>query len=131
MEGIDAGYFAFYMGTSPEKTHTALKGMKIEIEKVLNEKITEEEWKKAHKYVTGNYEISQQSYGAQAMGMALDELYGLGYEEYFDFDKSFSKVTPAEIQRVARKYLDPKKAKAQVLSLVGPTRPKGASLKAL
>ncbi|MEO5668431.1 MAG: pitrilysin family protein [Bdellovibrionota bacterium] len=129
MEGLDAGYFAFYMGTSPEKTHTALKGMKIEIEKVLSEKIPDAEWKKAHKYVTGNYEIGQQSLGAQSMGMALDELYGLGYEEYFEFDKSFSKVTPADIQRVARKYLDPKKAKSQVLSLVGPVRPKGASLK--
>jgi len=131
MEGIDAGYFAFYMGTSPEKTHTALKGMKIEIEKILNEKVPESEWKKAHKYVTGNYEISQQSLGAQSMGMALDELYGLGYQEYFEFDRSFSKVTPADIQRVARKYLDPRKARAQVLSLVGPTRPKGASLGSL
>ena len=129
MEGIDGGYFAFYMGTSPEKTHTALKGMKIEIQKILDEKVPHEEWEKAHKYVTGNYEIAQQSLGAQSMGMALDELYGLGYEEYFEFDKSLSKVTPADIQRVARKYLDPKKAKAQVLSLVGPTHPQGASLK--
>lgn len=131
MEGIDAGYFAFYMGTSPEKTHTALKGMKSEIEKVLNEKIPVDEWKKAHKYVTGNYEISQQALGAQSMGMALDELYGLGYKEYFEFDRSFSKVTPADIQRVARKYLDPRKARSQVLSLVGPVRPKGATLKDL
>jgi zinc protease len=129
MEGIDAGYFAFYMGTSPEKTEIALDGMKRQIERVLTEKVSDKEWQQAHRYVTGNYEISQQSLGAQAMGMALDELYGFGYQEYFEFDKSLSKVTPTEIQRVARKYLDPRKAKGQVLSLVGPSLPKGHQLR--
>jgi len=122
MEGIDGGYFAFYIGTSPEKTKTALEGMRKEIMKIIDHGVGAAEWKKAHTFITGNHQLSQQSIGAQSMGMALDELYGLGYEEYFIFDRAFSKVTPEDIQRVTKKYLHPEKCKGQVLSIVGPSK---------
>jgi zinc protease len=123
MEGIDGGYFAFYIATSPEKTKIALDGMKQELMKIINDGVSADEWKKAHTFITGNHQLSQQSLGSQSMGMALDELYGLGYDEYFHFDRALSKVTPADIQRVTQKYLHPQKCKSQVLSMVGPTKP--------
>ena len=123
LEGIDGGYFAFYMGTSPEKVSVALDGMEKEINKIIDNGIPKSEWKKACNFVTGNHEIGQQSLGSQAMGMALDELYGLGFEEYFQFSKHLAKVKPEEIQKVVKKYLNPKKAKSQVFSVVGPQKP--------
>lgn len=120
IEGVDAGYFAFYMGTSPEKVETALAGMNKEILKVIDEGIPEAEWKQACRYVVGNHEIGQQSLGSQSMGMALDELYGHGFEEYFQFAEHLEKVKAADIQNVAKKYLDPRKAASQILAVVGP-----------
>lgn len=124
MEGIDGGYFAFYIGTSPDKTDVALQGMRRELMKIINEGVSDEEWNKAHTYITGNHQLSQQSLGAQSMGMALDELYGMGYSEYFNFDDVLSKITSHDIKKVAQKYLHPDKNKGQVLSLVGPSKPK-------
>lgn len=120
IEGVDAGYFAFYMGTSPEKVSTALAGMENEILKVIDHGIPETEWKQACRYVVGNHEIAQQSLGSQSMGMALDELYGHGYEEYFQFAEHLEKVKATDIQKVAKKYLDPRKASSQILAVVGP-----------
>jgi len=124
LEGVDGGYFAFYIGTSPEKVPVAIDGMNKEINKLLSEGVSKSEWKKAYNFVAGNHEIAQQSLGSQSMGMALDELYGMGFEEYFQFSSHLSKVKVEDIQRVVKKYLNPKKAHSQVLSIVGPQKPK-------
>jgi len=48
----------------------------------------------------------------------------MGFEEYFQFSSHLSKVKVEDIQRVVKKYLNPKKAHSQVLSIVGPQKPK-------
>ncbi len=131
LEGVDDGYFAFYMGTSPDKIPVALEGMEKELNKIIDAGISTKEWKKACNFVTGNHEIGQQSLGSQSMGMALDELYGLGFEEYFQFSQHLSKITAEDIRKVVKKYLDPKRAKSQVFSVVGPSKPSGPIVQAL
>ncbi len=125
MEGVDAGYFAFYIGTSPEKVDTALEAMKGELRKIRDHGIPEEEWQNAYQFVTGNHVIEQQSFGAQAMGMALDELYGEGAENYFDFSKDLAHVKASDLQRMVQKYLNPDKH-TTILTLVGPKVTKSA-----
>jgi zinc protease len=130
MEGLDAGYFAFYIGTSPEKAETAIGAMEKELIRLCDGGVPESEWEKARTFLTGNHQLGQQSFSSQAMGLALDELYGLGVDEYFAFDEKMSSVKAADLQAVARKYLDPRKAKTQVLALVGPgLAPKGKATK--
>jgi zinc protease len=119
MEGVDAGYFSFYIGTSPEKVVTALEAMKNELRKIRDHGIPQEEWQNAFQFVVGNHEIEQQSFGAQAIGMALDELYGEGAESYFNFAADLGKIGPKDLQNIVKKYLDPDK-NPSVLTIVGP-----------
>ncbi len=119
MEGVDAGYFSFYIGTSPEKVDTALEAMKNELRKIRDHGITDEEWKNAFQFVVGNHEIEQQSFGSQAIGMALDELYGEGAESYFDFAKDLEKIKSSDLQNMVKKYMDPDRH-LSILTIVGP-----------
>jgi zinc protease len=41
---------------------------------------------------------------------ALDELYGLGFDHYREYEARIDRVTKDDIKRLARQYLDIKKA---------------------
>ncbi len=117
MEGLDGGYFGFYIATSPEKEMIAREALQREIDRVIESGIPEEEWNKARTFYSGNFEIEQQRLAAQAMGMNLDELYGLGFAEYYEFESHLKKVTAADLKRVAQKYF---KGAPLVTAVVGP-----------
>jgi predicted Zn-dependent peptidase len=55
------------------------------------------------------------------MTTALDELYGLGYQSCDSEDAHYENVSLDEIQRVARKYLQPE---ACVIAVVQPENPR-------
>jgi predicted Zn-dependent peptidase len=69
------------------------------------------------------YLIGQETNMGQAAALGLWELVGGGYQNYARFIDSYKKVTAADIQRVARKYMqharfvvigDPKKVTRNV-----------------
>jgi zinc protease len=121
MEGLDGGYFGFYIATSPEKELTAVEALHKEIRRFVEEGINDEEWQKAYRFYSGNYQIEQQKFSTQATGMALDELYGFGYEDYFNFEKHLSELSAESLTQVARKYFSEKAMKHLVSTVVGPT----------
>ncbi len=120
MEGIDGGYFGFYIATAPDKIKIAIDALHKEIERLVEKGVDDEEWKKACTYYTGNFEIEQQRLAAQSMGMALDELYGLGFKEYFQFDKNLRALKASDLNRVAQKYFSSAAKKSEVSVIVGP-----------
>ena len=120
MEGIDGGYFGFYIATSPEKEKTAIDALYLEVDRLLENGVSEEEWQKALSFYVGNYQIEQQKFSTQTIGMALDELYGFGFEDYYNFEKNLSKVKAAEISKVARKYFSKDFRDKMLTSIVGP-----------
>jgi zinc protease len=115
--GLDPGYFAFYVGTMPEKTDLVEKELLAEAELLRNEGLTAEELKRAKAKIIGQKKIARQDLGTLAMSTALDELYGLGYSHIDAEDALFEAVTLDQVKAVAQKYL---KADAYVVSLVVP-----------
>jgi zinc protease len=107
-EGIDGGFFAFYIGTSPEKEEKAISAFHTEIDKLLVSGITEDEWNRARRFILGNKKIEDQRLGPQALEFSLTELYGLGFEETLEFESRMKELTHTEISNVARKYLGQK-----------------------
>jgi zinc protease len=115
--GLAPGYFAFYVGTMPEKADLVEKELLAEAALLAGEGLTSEELKRAKAKVIGQKKIARQDLGGFAMATALDELYGLGYRHYDEENALFEAVTLEQVREVAKKYLKPG---ALVVSIVKP-----------
>ncbi len=115
--GLDYGSFAFYIACAPEKRDRALKGLWREIYRIREEAVSQEELARAKRWLVGNYQIGLQTNGAQALDMALNELYGLGFNFSVRYVQEIDKVTPEQVEEIAQKILSPD---AYVLVRVGP-----------
>jgi zinc protease len=91
--GLVPGYFAFYVGTEPE--HAALVEGELlkEAEALRTEGLTDEELKRSKAKVIGQKKIARQDLGSYAMTTALDELFGLGYQNIDLEDTKYEAVT--------------------------------------
>jgi len=105
--GIVPGFFAFYVGTEPEKVALVEAELLKEAEALRTDGLTEEELKRAKAKVIGQKKISRQDLGTFAMNSALDEIYGLGYAHTDVEDAKYEAVTLEQSKAVAQKYLQP------------------------
>lgn len=103
--GLDPGYLGTYIATSPENLTRALDGVRQELERVSSDPVLPEELERAKEHIIGTYEISQQTHASQAMTMALDERYGLGYDFGPRYLKAIREITAEQVLDVARRYL--------------------------
>jgi zinc protease len=118
--GLSPGYFAFYVGTAPEKVELVEKELLREAELLRIEGLTTDELRRAKAKIIGQKKIARQDLGGLAMTTALDELFGLGYAHSETDDAHYEAVTLEQIKAVAQKYL---KADAMVISSVVPGKP--------
>ncbi|MBU0506958.1 MAG: pitrilysin family protein [bacterium] len=118
-EGIETGFFSSYIATEPAKVTKAIDGMFLELDKLKKTRISQEELERTKNYIIGNQEIENQKNSSIAMQMALNEIYGQGINEWYDYAKNIRKVSAKDIQRVAEKYIKPNKC---VMSIVGPKK---------
>ena len=115
--GLAPGYFAFYVGTAPEKVAQVEKELLKEADILCSKGLSAEELKRAKAKVIGQRKIARQELGGLAMAVALDELYGLGYGQMDKEDAHYEAVTLAQTKAAAQKYLKPN---ALVISVLKP-----------
>ena len=116
-EGVDPGYFAVYIGTSPEKVAAAKRGIRTELERVVQERVSDAELERAKRHLVGAHEIGLQRLSARAAVLALDECYGLGAENHLQNAERIRAVTADDLREVARRFID---FERQVTALVSP-----------
>jgi len=105
--GLLPGYFAFYVGTAPEKLEQVEAELLREVELLRSEGFSEEELKRSKAKIVGQKKIARQELGGYALTVALDELYGLGHDHIDTEDAQYEAVTLSDVIAVARKYLTP------------------------
>jgi zinc protease len=105
MDGVDPGYFAVYMATSPERLKEAIDGITATLKELSAAEIPEKELSRAKRYLVGTHDISLQRSSAIASVIAFNEAYGLGAEVHKEYRAKIEAVTAAEVLRVAKKYL--------------------------
>jgi zinc protease len=110
VDGIDPGYFAIYVATSPENLAVAVAAIEDELEKLRTKPIPKEELDRSKRYLIGAHEIGLQRRSALAATIAFDVAYGLGADAHRHYADDIERVTPAELQRVAARYLDRRRA---------------------
>jgi len=116
-KGLARGIFGGYIATDPANTERAVNGLLEQFELVRDDEVSRDELKRAQRYLIGSRDISLQTNGAMAEEMGFNELYGLGYLAGREYDEKILDVSVGDVQKVARKYLDPS-IRAEVV--VGP-----------
>jgi zinc protease len=98
-----SNYGAIYVtAVNPD---TTIKVMINELQKMKDVPITDKELRnKIRQFLTGYY-LGNETNQSQANGLAFYELAGIGYEQAAKFIQCVNKVTPAEIQKAAQKYM--------------------------
>lgn len=117
VEGIDPGYFGVYMGTSPEKVRDALRGIREELDVVMNTRLPEADLHRARRYLIGTHAIGLQKSSARAAFIAYDEAYGVGADAYLRYEEQINAVTSDRVLEVARHILAPARG---TLAILGP-----------
>ena len=117
--GLDTGAFGLYIACDPMKTAQARVGFHDILDGVRSKPIPDAELSGAKEYILGSYEIGLQKYGDQASESAFNVLYGLGLDYPKRYVAGIAAVTAADVQRVAREYLNPDRS---VQVVVGPIK---------
>jgi zinc protease len=108
LEGLDPGYFAVYVASSPENLATVESGILVELEKMRRQPVGRAELERAKRYLVGSHDISLQRRSALAATLAFNECYGMGWDQYRHYGPGILAVTAAQVREVAERYLDPR-----------------------
>jgi zinc protease len=115
--GVVPGYFGFYAGTAPEHAERVELELLAEAAALRERGVTEDELRRAKAKLVGQRKIARQDLGALASATALDELHGLGYDNFDREDSLYEAVTAEDVRAAAAKYLSPQ---VHVISVVRP-----------
>ncbi len=116
VDGVDPGYFSFYIGTTPDKVPQALAGLYAQLERVRQEPLHAGELERTRASLAGGHQIGLQRRLARAATLCLDELYGLGRPAWQGHLQRLLAVTADDVLKVARERLDPQRCVEVILA---------------
>ena len=103
--GLESGYFGIYAATQPDKVPTVVDMILQNMEKAKAGQISDAELDNTKQMALVTARLHRQANDQMASDMALNELYGLGYDFSDHEAEQIAKVTKADVQRVAQMYL--------------------------
>jgi len=103
---VDPSAFVAILGTAPDNVPKAEPALVQQLERIRNQAASEDEVAVARAYVLGSQAMDRRTNARQAWYLAFYEIAGVGYEFLDRYAADVKKVTPADVQRVAKKYLD-------------------------
>ncbi|MDP2933722.1 MAG: hypothetical protein Q8N81_06380, partial [bacterium] len=99
---------ALYIATTKDNIPQAKKQLLDEIDRIRKKDVEGDELDFAKRELLTSRRLEMQSNGFFAMTCALDELYGLGYDNLYKYTGRIERVSKEDIRRCADKYLDTK-----------------------
>jgi len=106
---LDNGPYYLFVQTKCASADTAVKSLLLEMKRIQNELVTDEELKEAKDYIRGSYPFRFETNSLTARQFLYVELYDLGWD-YFKIDLiKTEKVNKQDIMAAANKYLRPEK----------------------
>ena len=119
LEGLEPGYIAAYMATSPQNIDRALSGFTREFDRLKQKPVGATELARVKRYLIGTHEIAQQRRATIASHLAFSEVYGLGHRTHLEYPEHVATIDAAAVQAAAVKYLDDD---SKVVAIVHPRR---------
>jgi zinc protease len=102
----DTSFLVLYMGTAPDNLARAEAGLRGEVERVRTERVAPEELARAKAYLLGTLAMDRRTNARQAWYLAFFELAGVGHGFVERYARDVEAVTPEDVHRVARSYLE-------------------------
>jgi len=102
---IDASAFVAILGTAPENVDKAAPALVEQLERIRTRQASADEVAVARAYVLGSQAMDRRTNARQTWYLAFFETAGVGYEFLDRYGAAVKAVTPADVQRVAQKYL--------------------------
>jgi zinc protease len=102
---VDTSAFVAILGTAPENVPKAEPALVQQLERIRNQAASDDEVAVARAYVVGSQAMDRRTNARQAWYLAFYETAGVGYEYLDRYVAAVKNVTPADVQRVANKYL--------------------------
>ena len=103
--GLAPGAFIVYAATQPGRAAEVVGIIRRNIARTLTHTFTQAEIDQAINIILTAVVLRGQTMGSQASRMAADELDGFGYDYHKSLERRLRAVTPADLTRIARKYL--------------------------
>lgn len=116
---VDGGLFYVYAGTRPGSADTVLALVQAELQRVREEPITPTELQNAIGGEIGARTLAVETSANEALYTARDTVFGIPPREIQA--QATRAVTAADVQRVARTYLDPARLSVVMTRPTGPT----------
>lgn len=107
--GLEPGPYAVTLETKNRSSAEAVEQVLAEIKRIQKEPVTAAELSDAKSYLIGSFPRKMDSLSRRAWLMGYAEFYGLGLDYPWRYPDLIQNLTPADIQRVAEKYLHPDK----------------------
>jgi len=101
---INMGRLIAYIGTAPQNTERALKGIR-NIVKSIGDGVSNEELKTAKEKIIGSFLLDHQTRARQSWYLGWFETIGLGYEMDKKYTDYINKVKKGDILEAYKKYL--------------------------
>lgn len=105
VSGIDPGYIAIYALTSKENIVKAKQAIFKELDLLAKNGANKAEIIKSKNYLKAIHKMGRETNASFIYSVVMDELYGLGYDSYKNFDKDIDSVTIEDIKRTAKRFL--------------------------
>jgi len=102
---LDTSGFVAILGTAPANVPKAEAALREQLARIQNEPASAEEVAVARSYVIGSQAMDRRTNARQAWYLAAGELAGVSHEFFDTYVANVKKVTSADVQRVARRYL--------------------------
>ncbi len=107
--GLAPGPYAVTLETKNRSSAEAVEQVLAEIKRIQQQPVTAAELSEAKSYLIGSFPRKMDSLSRRAWLMGYAEFYGLGLDYPWRYPDLIQNLTPADIQRVAEKYLHPDK----------------------
>jgi zinc protease len=97
------------MDVRTDVTEPALRDMLAEVNKIRDERVATDEFKDAQRSLTASFALSLENPAELLNLYIVRQLYNFPVDYWDRYTDRITAVTPAQVQAVARKYLDPKR----------------------
>ena len=115
--GIDPGSVSIAFQCRSQNLDGSVAAARAELARVVERGVTADEVGRARRYLIGAHAVALEPRSAIAAALASGEVYGQGPREFRRYGDAINRITPADVQRVARKFIDPRR---EVIAVVRP-----------